>query len=356
MLSAGPQVTIDARWLGYSGVGRLTEVLLRGLAEINPPGRWLVWGPRRAESFAWGATRFVRTDSSPLDMVGQRGRAQLPRGLVVFPHVVRPLPRRRSVVIVHDTIPIRWADPAWQRPLQRLFYATSARAARRVVVYSDATERRVREELGVDPRKIHRAEVSVDLESADRTLARRAAQPHSGPSRTLLYVGIDRPHKNLTRAMQAFATSEFASSGGRFVLVGVQQERLAPLRRQAATVSEAIEIRGRCSDEELEAVLASAAALIQPSLEEGLGLTVMEALASGLPACCTRYTALEEAAKGCAELFDGQTVPDIARAIDACVATAAAPATVSEVFRQRLPPGGSTRFAADVLEAVEAAF
>src|SRR5687768_10086614 len=119
-----PQVTtvVDGRWLGYSGVGRVTEALLRGLSDLRPSGEWVLWGPSEVNRFAWKGVRVVETNRSPVSWLGQRGASSRPSGdRVIFMHLVRPLAirRRGTLVIAHDTIPVRWKDPRWQRPLQR---------------------------------------------------------------------------------------------------------------------------------------------------------------------------------------------------------------------------------------------
>lgn len=347
---------VDARWLGYSGIGRVTELFLAGLVAEGGFGRsWVVWGGEAARPFAEAlGALFVLAPPSPLARLGQAGARTLPRGDgYLFLHTVRPLTvGRRAVVLLHDTIPVRFAEPPWKRPLQRLFYAVSTRSAGRVLVYSDATATRARADLGLDASRIDRIRLTVDLRVADAARERRS--PSVDPY--LLYVGLDRPQKNLEGALRGFAASHLAASGGRFVLVGIQEGRLSHVGALAARHAGALaEVRGRCSDEELVELYRGAAAVIVPSFEEGFGLPVVEALAAGVPVCCSDRTATVEAARGMAELFDPSDSAAIATGIDRAVATGRALSwpDLTVRFRVGLDLPSPSEFAHQFVEALD---
>lgn len=139
----------------------------------------------------------------------------------------------------------------------------------------------------------------------------------------LLYVGQVKPHKNLERSILGFARSRFASTGGSFTLVGGLPdgvERLRAFGREHGIAN--VTVLPRCSEEELVAAYARAAAVIQPSLEEGFGLPILEARAAGIPVCCSDIPAHREASEGDATFFDPRSVSSIAAAIDSAVVSA----------------------------------
>jgi glycosyltransferase involved in cell wall biosynthesis len=113
-----------------------------------------------------------------------------------------------------------------------------------------------------------------------------------------------------------------------------------------------IDIRSRCSDEELVELLGDASAVIQPSLEEGFGLTVVEALLANVPVCCTAGTAMADAALGRATLFDGNDVEDMARAIDVAAGRVLAD-DAWESYLAELSPPSPAQFAAEVIRALD---
>jgi glycosyltransferase involved in cell wall biosynthesis len=353
--SARPEaLVLDARWLGYTGIGRVTRLLLEGLGERRPAGDWTVWGPPEAEALAWPGSRFVPSRTTPLARFGQAAVHRVPPGRLLALHLVRPLVvRRRTVVLAHDTIPVRWATPRARRLAQHAFYALSAATATRVIVYSDTTRGHVRRDLHRAHRRIRRVELPIDLSLARAVRGRRAEQP---PRRDLLlYVGLHEPHKNLARAVSGFARSAFAAGGGELHLVGAAVDTLDDLRRVARTNGggRRVVVHGRCSDDELVGYYASATAVIQPSLEEGLGLTVIEALAGRVPICCTAGGALAEAAAGAAITFDGYDVDSVAQAIDATVERSACEWDAAfDAFASARPLPTPAEFADAFLDAI----
>jgi glycosyltransferase involved in cell wall biosynthesis len=337
---------IDCRWLGFTGKGRVTEYLLEGLADLSPPGRWLLWGPPSTADFAWSGSSFTPSRHSPLAWAGQRDAVGVPKAdAALFLHTVRPFTARRSVVLVHDTIPLRWAPTRARRVAWRAYLELSVRTAGRIMVYSDATRRRVAEDLGVhDVTRVH---LPYDPARATRVRALRAL-PDRGTHPTMLYVGLVRPQKNLERAITAFASSTFRSDGGRFVIVGADEtgrRTLTDIVRRTGT--EGVDVVPSCTDEELDSIYARASFLIQPSLEEGFGLPVTEALTAGIPVCCSDIESLREAAGGAAETFDPFSVTAIRDAIDRTAASAAAGFTP-----EPLAAPTPTAFAGEVLGAL----
>lgn len=336
---------LDCRWLGYSGIGRVTENLLLGLGELAPAGRWLLWGrPEALNGLCWPGAEVVPSLHSPLAWAGQREALRVPRAdRALFLHAVRPMRRRRALVLVHDTIPVRWSPNRLQSHLWRAYFKHSVAGVAGVVVYSDATWRRVVSDLGVTP--IGRVRLPVNARRAQAIRSRRA---QTRPDPLMLYVGLLKPHKNLARTVQAFENSRFAEEGGRFTIVGARagvDSLLAQTLQHADTQVDVVE---RCSDSELDDLYARAALLIQPSLEEGLGLPVMEALAAGVPVCCSDIDALNEASQGAAETFDPLSVVSITESIDR---------TASEAMEGYVPPSPTLatpgEFAREVLEILQ---
>ena len=302
-------VVVDCGWLGHTGVGRVTERFLVGAAELAPAD-WLLWGPPEVERFAFRGAAVDDRRHGPMELGAQRDILALPKGDVVLAlHALRPLAVwRPTVVYLHDTIPLRWDTPA-RRRWWRSFYVASVRTGLAVVVNSSATAERAMVDLHVPAKSIHVASPSIDRAMVARVRdGRRLAEP--GP---LLYVGQVKPHKNLARAIEAFQRSAFRRAGGRMIVVGGRRQQ------GSATVAEGVEVHTDVTDDELIGWYTQAAAVIVPSLEEGYGLPVLEALAAGIPVCCSDIPALRETAQGLAHLFDPWSVGSIADAIDRAV-------------------------------------
>jgi len=123
----------------------------------------------------------------------------------------------------------------------------------------------------------------------------------------LLYPARPWTHKNHARLFEAFAQLRRERPDLRLVLTG---------EGDFGTLPDGVEARGRVSRDELVDLYRSAAALVFPSLYEGFGLPVVEAMACGCPVACSNATSLPEVAGGAARLFDPRDVHEIAAAVD----------------------------------------
>lgn len=198
------------------------------------------------------------------------------------------VPSRRLVVTVNDTVAALWPgeDGMLQRRAGRL-----VRRAARVVTPSSFSRDAAIANFGVDP-----AHVSVVPNGVDGT---RFAP--DGPARDgdyVLYVGGTTPRKNVPRIIEALAI--LRASGRpelRLVLAGPVLAGEARLRAgtPAALEQTALDFVGHVSDEELAALYRGAQALVFPSLHEGFGLPVLEAMACGTAVVTSNTTALPEA-------------------------------------------------------------
>lgn len=306
------RVVLDARWVGHTGIGRLTESLLEGFAALAPPG-WVIWGPAAVGPYVWNGADHTLEDRPPLMLAAQGSVLRVPRGVHLTPHAVRPLhPGRPAVVILNDLIPVLFSSNRAARVAWRAFLTASVRQATTVVVYSEATCERLR---WLAP-SVHPVKVRLG-----GTTLRIRAEPAPSGRPTLLYVGQLKTHKNLVAAIEGFGRSSLARSGGRFLIVGPVGNP-APLRAAAdrTGVKGSLEILDYQSDESLDELYRSSSAVIQPSLEEGWGLPAREALLRGVPVACSDIAAHRESVGDIAVLFDPFDPSDIARAVDEAVA------------------------------------
>ena len=197
-------------------------------------------------------------------------------------------------VTLHDLALVRHPElfPRWHRLSGRAGIGPVARAADRVFAVSEFTKREAVELLGVAEEKV--------------TVIGNAVDPVFTPSDTVLLgdyvlaVATLEPRKNLRRVAEA---------AGR---AGVE------LRVVGAVGWGGVETPGwvgEASDEELAALYRGARALVFPSLYEGFGIPVLEAMACGVPVVTSRGGATEEVAGGAAVLVDPHDVATIAAGI-----------------------------------------
>lgn len=231
-----------------------------------------------------------------------------PPGLI---HWTYPVPLRVSgwlnLYTVHDAIPLVRPDlsPIDPRRHARILARVLA-AADKIVTVSEAARGEIVAATGCDPGRVVNCLQAIQRPG-------RVGPPPLGlsPGSYLVVVGAVEPRKNLARLLAAYR-----ASGTALPLVvagpdGWRAARIAPL--VAATPGARRAPLLERSD--LLDLIANARALMMPSLAEGFGLPIAEAMALGVPVLTSRGGATEEVAGGAALLVDPHDVGDIAQAI-----------------------------------------
>lgn len=306
-------VLLDTRWLGLGGAGRATSLLLEGLRLLRPPGHWILWGPEAAQSHLWEGASW-ESGPPPTSLLGQRGLMRMPsHDVAIYMHQIRPLRRGPSLTLIHDTIPLRHGSSAPVRLLKRVYLKAVAGRSERIITVSEFSRRSITRDLGVDDSRIQVVRYPIDHETAARVSALRRSTRQEP---LVLYVGRFVAHKNLERLLEAFSLTDFRNDGGRLLLVGGTASEVIRLRKHVSASGNAIEIRGSCTEPELEGLYARARLLIMPSLEEGFGLPVWEAMSCGLPVAVSDGGALPDVVGNRAQPFSATSVAAMAEAID----------------------------------------
>jgi glycosyltransferase involved in cell wall biosynthesis len=125
-----------------------------------------------------------------------------------------------------------------------------------------------------------------------------------------------RPHKNLRRLLDAWAL--LSPERPVLVLAGYRTEHEEELRAHGADlrIDDDVRFVGWVSSDDLEGLYRLASSFVFPSLYEGFGLPVLEAMARGLPVACSDRGALREVAGEAARIFDPESPHSIAEAVD----------------------------------------
>ena len=234
-------------------------------------------------------------------------RARLREAQVVhYPFTIRvPSLRVPSVVTLHDLqhLDLPHLFSRAELAYRSLWYHRSARAADRVVVPSAFVRDTTAGRLGIDQSHIRVVPHGLDHD--------RFSPGREERERFLLYPARAWPHKNHERLFEAFALLRRDEPGLRLVLTGGGHTGSAPA---------GVEVRGQVPLEELVSLYRRAAALVFPSLYEGFGQPVLEAMACGCPVACSDVPALAEVADGAALTFPPGDAGAIATAVRALLA------------------------------------
>jgi glycosyltransferase involved in cell wall biosynthesis len=228
--------------------------------------------------------------------------------------------RFRRVVTIHDVIYERFPDAheGLRDKGMRVLVPLAVRRSHSVIAISQRTREDLIELLGTPSEKI--AVVTQGLGSArapapidPRQIRLRFAL---GERPLLLSLSAKRPHKNLGALIGALALIP-AERRPVLVLPGYPTEHEAELRERVRSLGlqEDVRFPGWLAREEVEGLWDVATAFVYPSLYEGFGLPVLEAMARGVPVACADASSLPEVAGDAAVLFDPYQETAIAKAL-----------------------------------------
>jgi glycosyltransferase involved in cell wall biosynthesis len=257
-----------------------------------------------------------------------------------------PVPERRTcraVLMIHDLIPLRRSDWCANDRVVEFFDGAlrrSARSADRILTNSECTKTDVVDLYAIDSDRI----TVVPLAAApifDASLA------GADDAEVVKHLGIDgpfvlsvatlEPRKNLRRLLDAYDAIRRAGVDVRLAIVGKQAWGAAEVRQAIARsrYRADIVVTGHVRDDHLAALYRRAQAFVYPSLYEGFGLPVLEAMASGAPVVTSRCGALPEVAGDAAEYCEALASESIAEATVRLITDSARRSELSSAGRHR---------------------
>jgi glycosyltransferase involved in cell wall biosynthesis len=294
--------------------------------------------------------RRVLAEQTLVPITARRSGAQVLHSLAsTGPAVVAGM---ANVVTVHDVIYA--SHPETHEGLLRhgmaMLVPASARAAQRVIADSEHTRSELIARLGVAAEKIAVVALGPGADPVAPTPEAQLRARHGlGDGPLVLSVSARRPHKNLERLIEAVRS---LSAPATLVLPGYPGPADAAL---AARGGDRVRVLGWVSDADLEGLYAASTCLAFPSLAEGFGLPVLEAMRRGLAVACSNASSLPEVAGDAALLFDPLSVPDIAAAVGRLLADDALRADLAARGRERAAGFSWQRTADGTLAAYDAA-
>jgi len=217
------------------------------------------------------------------------------------------------VMTVHDVTPFLLHPyfESWDRPKRaylRFVLARGLRRAERVIAVSNTTKEGIGEVFG---------KAASDKTTVVYNAVASPSSETKGTNRHFLYLGTDRPHKNLLRLIDGYASaSQGRSDIPPLVLVGgFRSEGEVRDVVAKAGVSHAVTFAGHVPDDRVDELMREAIALVVPSIAEGFGLPILEAMARGLPVITSDRSACREIAAEAALIIDPFDPAAIAAAI-----------------------------------------
>lgn len=312
------KIAFDLRRIGNPGIGRYMKCLAESVIAQAPEHEYLLILPPQGERLvhAPGAQKFC----TRLKYYSVREQFELPRilsrhkvDLLHSPHFLLPLVRPcPAVATIHDVIYMACPEdlPSFAG---RLYYRTMmnacSRMATRIITDSKHSKSEITRYLHADPAKIE-----VVYPAVDSFFQSPAAAEHISSMRSrfgidrdyIVCVGIYKPRKNHAGLLKAFQHLLKSGIQSQLVIAGPMGEGKPVLQRLAAELGVAghVVFTGFVNDADLRALYSGAGVCVCPSLYEGFGFTVLEAMACGAPVVCSSATSLPEVAGKAALYFD----------------------------------------------------
>jgi len=307
-----------------TGTETYTYELLRALAALDPPDNFELYLNAAAAPLDFPMRE--RAVCLPFPRLWTHGRlstrmaAHPPSVLFVPAHVV-PAIHPRTVVAIHDLGYLTFPDahPPGARRMLDAATRWSAHASREIIAISAATKHDLVQAYSVDPGKITVIHHGVDpifypwaADEIAPTLRRLGIdEPY------VLAVGTYQPRKNFGRLATAMASVAESGSPHQLVIAGKRGWLAEQVDRDIESNGRIDRLKrlGYVASSDLPALYAGASAFCLPSLHEGFGMPVLEAMASGTPVITSDSGALAEAAGGAAFTVDPLDANAIAAAL-----------------------------------------
>ena len=334
MSARPPRVGIDARKLTDYGIGAYVRNLLEAIARdpqsegyrfrvyVRPADRPSVPPlPERFEIVEDDSSGYSISELTTFAWRLWRDRLDL---FHATHYVIPPLARARAVVTIHDIIHVLY--PQFLPHRAALIYARvmirrALRRADRIITVSNNSKRDLVDYFGISPARIEviyngvaaRFRADLPREESDRVAAK-----YGLPRPYLLFLGGEKPHKNVRNVLRAFAEARRDRELPHgLVLAGPMPKNRSRVEAliEALDLGDRVVRPGVVPEEDLPGLFAGADAFLYPTLYEGFGLPVAEAMACGVPVLTSSTSALQEIAGGYAYLVDPMDVDAIARGI-----------------------------------------
>jgi glycosyltransferase involved in cell wall biosynthesis len=286
-----------------SGIAVYSRRILNGLARAHPEDQFI---------HCYRLKQYRRTHPSEMPNVSRRVLLPLPflNTADVFHALNQRVERRHSKRVVstfHDLFVMtgEYSSPEFRKRFTLQAREAAARSDL-IIAVSQFTADQVHELL-----KVERGRLRVIPHGVDRV----AESDSQGREPVVLFVGALQVRKNVARLVEAF---ENMPDAWRLVLAGAPsgygaEEILARIERSPAR--ERIEVAGYVSEERLGRLFAQASIFAFPSLDEGFGIPVLEAMAHGVPVITSNCSALVEIAGDAALVVDPRETDEIAGAL-----------------------------------------
>jgi glycosyltransferase involved in cell wall biosynthesis len=324
-MAQSKRIALDLRRIQNPGIGRYMKCLVEALLAREPEHEYLLIMLPGTEEIIAASVEHAQKLSINLKYYSLREQIELPSllrahrvDLLHSPHFMLPVRCPcPAVVTIHDVIYLACKEDLPSR-LGRLYYrammAAAVHSAERIITDSEFSKLDIMRRLNVESSKIEVIYPAVAPKFRRITDEGRLQQVRSRygiNGRYALYAGIFKPRKNHAGLLRAFKHLLNAVGDAQLVIAGPGDAETTELRRlaQELGITAKVVFTGFVDESELPALYSAAYLYACPSLYEGFGFTVLEAMACGTPVVCSRAASLPEVA-GHAALYADSRIPE----------------------------------------------
>ena len=303
----------------FRGLGNYSRNLIQGLSKTYPENRYFAFTPKFTDprALAWqknvAEIEIIQPQGFLLKNIPALWRSQymvkdlLVNNIDLYHGLHHELPVGisesgiKSIVTVHDVLFLRF--PQFHSKINRIIYKRklelSCKAADVVIAISEQTKQDLIDFLQVPAEKIRVVYQSCELGFFDVILDEQISETkkkYKLPEKYLLYVGALTPSKNLENLLQAYNKIQNEQPDVHLVLAGIGGLEQT-LKQQSADwgIANKVHFPGFIDNTDLPALFKGATIFVFPSLFEGFGIPIIEALASGVPVITSTDSCFAEA-------------------------------------------------------------
>lgn len=319
------KIGIDARLWDQTGVGRYIRNLCINLQKVDKKNSYVIFARSQELEIIKSKINNPRWKTVKADIRWHSISEQINFPSIIakenldlmhFPYFSLPIFYKKPyVVTIHDLIINHYPTGKASTLFPLLYYLKlfaykfiiykASKNAITIIVPSIATKNEV-----IDHLKVNNEKIAVTCEAADDSISNKSINNKYDILNTkyYLYVGNAYPHKNLENLIAAF--NNFSKDKDvKLILAGKKDYFYKQLEQK--TKSEKIIFYGAATDEQLSSLYKNALCLAMPSLMEGFGLPVLEAIANKCLIICSDIPSLREIAKDNALYFDPKNISQI---------------------------------------------
>ena len=327
---AGIAVDVSPLAPPKTGIGYYVHNLLAHIREIDREDEFYLFSRRRFrldDRVAPADKTFVRCCRIPrypspllwynlmLPLQVSRHRIDMLYSPTHYTSLVTDVP---VVLTVYDLTPLLFPEAhRWDtRVMHKTYLRLSVKKAKVITTISESSKRDIVELLHVPEEKVRIVYPGVERRFApipDEDRLRRVAEKYGLPEKFILFVGTLEPRKNLVTLIKAFAGLKKRGIPHRLVVVGKEGWLYDPVFQALRDVGlrEEVLFTGYVDEADLPALYNLACVFVMPSLYEGFGLSLLEAMACGCCVVASDCSSVPEAVGDAALLFNPHSVQEL---------------------------------------------